>query len=114
MIVPRGSTALVIYERSSMYVVRNVFTAAPGKAKDLVEKFKRARPHLLELGVHETRIMTDVVAGFWTVVVESEVENLGDYFEIARNFSQRPEVAEIMAGYMDLVAGGHREVFVLE
>jgi hypothetical protein len=97
-----------------MYVVRNVFHAKPGKARDLVDKFKRARPHLLELGVHNTRILSDAVAGFWTVVVESEVEDLDTYFSISRGFSQQPEVGEIMKGYMDLVSGGHREILVVE
>lgn len=97
-----------------MYIVRNVFTAKPGKAKDLVDTFQRAGPHLRELGVRNTRILTDASAGFWTVVVESEVENLDDYLEIARDVSNRPELAEIMAGYMDLVVGGHREIFVVE
>jgi len=97
-----------------MYIVRNVFTAKPGQAKKLVDKFKRASPHLAKLGVQNTRILTDAVAGFWTVVVESEVENLEDYFQTARGISSRPEIGEIMAGYMDLVSGGHREVLVVE
>ncbi len=97
-----------------MYVVRNVFTAKPGKARELVAKFQAARPHLEVEGIHHTRILTDAVAGFWTVVVESEVEDLAAYMGQARGSARAPEAAEAMRGYMDLVAGGHREVLVVE
>ena len=96
-----------------MFLVRNVFTAKPGQAKALVEKFKAASPLLAERGV-ANRIMTDVAAGFWNVVVESEVDDLGEYFDMARRVSQVPEVKEAMAGYMDHVVGGHREIWNIE
>ena len=96
-----------------MYVVRNVFRTKPGKAKALVAKFKDAAPHLTQLGVKSTRILTDVSATFWTVVVESETDDLSGYLEMARG--DRGEAAgKALAGYMDLVEGGHREVFKIE
>lgn len=58
--------------------------------------------------------MTDAVAGFWTVVVEAEVENLDAYLDIAKVVSQYPELGEAMKGYMDLVDSGYREVFTVE
>lgn len=98
-----------------MYLVRNVFRARPGHARPLVEKFKAAAPHLEKLRpVKSMRVLTDVVAGFWTVVIESEVEDLAAYIEMARGVTSSPTVAEIMKGYMDHVETGHREVFVIE
>jgi hypothetical protein len=94
-----------------MYIVRDVFQAKPGKAKDLVAKFKEAIPHMEGAPM---RVMTDAVAGYWTVVIESQVEKLDDYLDRARGMGGNPELGKIMQGYMDLVTGGHREVFRLE
>jgi heme-degrading monooxygenase HmoA len=93
-----------------MYVVRDIFTTKPGKAKELVNKFKQAAPYMKEAGYHNTRTMTDVVSNYWTVVIETEVDSLAA-FEKTEGFTSRPEVKEIMKGYMDLVKGGHREIF---
>ena len=95
-----------------MYVVRDVFRCKPGKAKDLASRFKRLLPSLeKEDRFRNGKVMVDAVADYWTVVLEAEIESL-DLFEKHMNeFSQRPEVQEVMAGYMDLVEGGHRELF---
>ncbi len=98
-----------------MFLVRNVFHAKPGKAKELVAIFKKAAPLLESTGVPKvTRVLTDTVATFWTVVIESEVEDLNAYMDLAGAISKKPEIGEAMKGYMDLVSGGHREIFRIE
>ena len=95
-----------------MYLIRDVFKCKPGKAKELAERFKRVLP-LVERDdrFRNNRVMVDAVATYWTVVIESEVESLGDFERHMTEFGSRPEVTEVMAGYMDLVDGGHREIF---
>jgi len=95
-----------------MYLIRDVFNTKPGKAKDFVAKVKKAMPHMRTPGV-SMRVMTDAVAGYWTVVCETEVEELQTYFDAAKE-SQPPEAEEAMKGYMDLVNGGYREIFRIE
>lgn len=96
-----------------MYVVRNVFHCKPGKAKDLVAKLEAASPSLEEeMGVRQ-RVLTDVAAGFWTVVFESEVEDLSAYLGRARG-ERGAQADQAMAGYMELVTGGYREIFKVE
>jgi len=97
-----------------MYLIRDIFNTKPGRAKDLVAKFKRAMPHMRAPGVAGMRVMTDTVAGYWTVVYETEVEELQTYFDLARVQSPSPELDEAMKGYMELVNGGHREIFRIE
>jgi hypothetical protein len=97
-----------------MYLVRDIFTAKPGKAKDLVAKFKALEPYMIEMGMKAMRVMTDAVADYWTVVAESEVESLDAYFDIGRRERSDARIGEIMQGYMDLVKGGRREVFRIE
>ncbi len=98
-----------------MYLIRELFKAKPGKAKELVKKFKLAVPHFekAEEG-RNFRILTDAVSHYWTVVVEYEVEDMGKFFTNLRTATAAPELQEIMKGYMDLVDGGSREVFIIE
>ena len=98
-----------------MFLVRNVFTTHPGKAKELVQIFKKAAPILEASGIVENvRVLTDAVAGFWTVVVESEVKDLNSYVDMAQAMRGNKELGAAMAGYLDLQTGGHREVFRIE
>jgi hypothetical protein len=96
-----------------MYLVRDIFNTKPGKAKELVAKFKIAMPLFASIGAPPVRIMTDTVANYWTVVIESEVENLQTFFDMMRT-PPPPEAAKAMEGYMDLVNGGRREIFKIE
>lgn len=97
-----------------MYVVRDVFQVKPGKAKELVAKFKAAAPHLERMGLGNIRVLTDVAVDYWTVVAEGEVESLDLYFDIARRERDHPEVAAAMQGYMELIRGGRREILRVE
>ena len=95
-----------------MYQVRDVFRCKPGKAKDLASRFRQLIPGM-ERDDHfrNCRVMVDVVADYWTVVVEAEFEKLEDFERHMAEFSSRPEVAKVLAGYMDLVDGGRREIY---
>jgi heme-degrading monooxygenase HmoA len=94
------------------YKVRDVFRCKPGKAKDLVEKFKKTFASMQEVdGFRNPQIMVDAVASYWTVVIESEVDSLERFEKHQNEYSSRPDVREAMAGYMDLVDGGHREIW---
>ena len=97
-----------------MYIIREVFQTKPGKAKDLVSIFKQTEVHFVEMGANNLRILTDFVANYWTVVVEFEVNAVNDYVTMYDNKPKSAEVGAIMSGYMDLVQGGHREIFKLE
>ena len=98
-----------------MYLIREVFQAKPGKAKDLVKMFKQAAPHLEKTGeLKNMKVLTDIVSTYWTVVVESETDNIGGFFTNLRSATMSDELKDIMKGYMDCVAGGHREIFMVE
>jgi heme-degrading monooxygenase HmoA len=97
-----------------MYVIRDVFRCKPGKAKVLVEKIRATLASTeAQDGFKNSRILVDVVANYWTVVWEAEVETLERFEHHMAHYSSRPEVQEAMAGYLDLVEGGHREIFRL-
>lgn len=93
-----------------MFVIRNVFTCKPGQAKAVSEKFKAAHEHMVDL-VGDSRVMVDEVGHFWTVVVEVTVDDLGAFTTALQERGSREEVQKAMAGYMDQVESGHREIF---
>lgn len=98
-----------------MYLIREVFQAKPGRAKDLVRIFKQAAPHFEKLGGGSNmRVMTDVVNTYWTVIVESETPDITAFFANMRSATTSEELKEIMKGYMDCVEGGRREIFMIE
>ena len=97
-----------------MFVVRDVFRCKPGKAKDLVAKFKATVASMeTHDGFKNTRVMVDAVADYWTVVIESDVESLADFERHMRDYGTRPEVRAALEGYMDLVIEGRREIYRL-
>ena len=98
----------------TIYLIRDVLHAKPGKAKYLVKKFKEAAPYFEKQGLKNVRVMTDIAAPYWTVVIESQVNDLGSFAKNIRGETSQPEVREIMKGYMDLVDGGYREIFLIE
>ena len=92
-----------------------MFQAKPGKAKALVETFKKMAPHIEATGISKgSRILTDTSTKFWTVVVESEVEDLNAYMNMAKTLSGNPEFGEVAKEYTEFASGGHREIFLIE
>ena len=95
-----------------MLLIRDVFRCKPGKARELAERFKKTVPSMQsDDGFRNVRVMVDYVATYWTVVLEAEVESIEQFDHHMAQFSARPGVKEIMSGYMDLVEGGHREIY---
>ncbi len=97
-----------------MYLVRDVLNTKPGKAKELVAKFKSAAPSMEKAGYRNLKIMTDIVADYWTVVLQYEMEDLSDFANRMRTATGEKEVQNIMKGYMELLNGGRREIFLIE
>jgi quinol monooxygenase YgiN len=97
-----------------MFLIRDVFRCKPGKAGALARMFQKTIPSMeKEDGFRNCRVMTDAVATYWTVVLQAEVDDLAQFEGHMTGFGSRPEVREALAGYMDLVDGGHREIYRL-
>ena len=93
-----------------MFVVRETFTARPGQASKLAAMLKDAvstRPSL------KTRVLTDFIAGFNTVVLETETADLERLRGRDEGIRHQPEIREKMRGYTDLWQSGRREVYRL-
>jgi len=92
-----------------MFVIRNVFRCKPGQARNVIDKFKAAMPIMLEIAKH--RILVDEVASFWTVVIETETEDLAAFEKLLAERGQNKGFQDAMSGYMDSVDSGYREIF---
>lgn len=97
-----------------MFLIRNVFHAKPGKAKELAAILINASKHMHKVGVKNTKVLTDVATTFWTVVLQGEVEDLNAYVDMAKIASKTPELGEAMKGYSDLIDNGFREIYRIE
>ena len=95
-----------------MYLIRDIFRCKPGKAGELAKRFKQTIPSMeSDDGFKNCRVMVDYVATYWTVVLQAEVDDIAKFDGHMKSFSARPEVRQAMEGYMDLVEGGHREIY---
>ena len=98
-----------------MYVIREVVQCRPGKVRQLIEKFGALSTAVKEMGGNPFRLLTDVTGEpFWTLVAETEVEKIDDFFALEQRLRHNEVVGKAMEGYHDLVERGRREVFRVE
>jgi hypothetical protein len=98
-----------------MYMSREIMHCKPGKAKELVTRFKMFSATLAKMGYPPTRIYTDVSGEkYWTVVVEQEVKSIDEIAEMSRKTMSDPEVAKALEGYHEFVVEGKRELYKRE
>jgi hypothetical protein len=98
-----------------MLVVREVLYCRPGKVRDLLEKFRQVNQVLSRMGYPPFQFMTDVSGErFWTLVLQSQVEDVATFRRIEGEVMSDPEAQAAMQGYHDLVVEGRREIYSLE
>ncbi len=91
-----------------MILVRNSFTAKPGKAGKLAAHMKE----MAVLGaLRNARVMTDLAGDFNTVVMEHEVESLSDFEALMARYGNDPQIREKAGAYLDFWQTGKRELF---
>jgi hypothetical protein len=81
----------------------------------VVQQFKALSAIMREMGNELFRLLTDVSGEpFWTVVAESTVEKIDEFFAMERTLMSSEAVRKAIAGYHDLVNGGRREIYRIE
>ena len=90
-----------------MIVVRNCFVAKPGSASKLAAQLKDAAA---AGNMGRFRVLTDVTGDFNRVVLEYEVEGVGEFEERMREYNNNMALREKMRGYTDLYLTGSREI----
>ena len=94
-----------------MIIVRDVFQLHFGKAREAIALAKEGRELERRAGYPVSRILTDVVGEYYTLVMESSFESLAQHEEALRAASQDQAWREWYAKFVPLVHEGRREVF---
>lgn len=95
-----------------MLLIRDVFVCRPGKAGEVARRLQATLASSeAGDGFRNSRVLVDYVGVYWTVVMEAEAEDLGQFDHHMAHYGSRPEVREAMAGYTELVESGYREIF---
>jgi hypothetical protein len=96
-----------------MIVVRNVFRIKFGQAREAIAAWKEGLAIAEREGLMRgnTRLLTDVAGvDFYTLVVETTYDSLGDIERSARTMMEHPEWRKWYPRFSPLAEGGHREV----
>ena len=98
-----------------MYVVREIMQCKPGKVREMVKRFTSLSQLVQKMGYKPFRIYTDVSGErFWTIVGETEVDSVDQFFVMMEKSMESEEVRRLMTGYHDVVESGRREIYKLE
>jgi hypothetical protein len=98
--------------RESMFMVREVLLCKAGKVGELKKKFQALAAIVEELGYPPFRLYTDVSGErFWTLVVQTEFEELGGFHAMEEAVMSDARAGTIMSGYHDLLVEGRREIY---
>src|SRR5213593_3502023 len=102
-----------------MLLIREIMYCKPGMVRPLVEKFLAMAKLSAKVGMPKMRIMTDVCADrYWMLVAEMEVANMAEFERMMQGGGQSgedmKEFESIMKGYHDLVDHGRREIYKIE
>lgn len=98
-----------------MYVIREVLHCQPGKARQMIEKFRSISTVMKDLGREPLRLLTDVTGEpFWTIIAEAKVEKIDDFFAMERTLMANETLRRTMADYHELVQRGRREIYRIE
>lgn len=90
-----------------MIVVRNCFVAKPGNASKLAAQLKEAAA---AANIPRHRVLTDLTGEFNRVVMEYEVENIGEFESQMKVYATNEAMRAKMKGYTDLYITGKREI----
>lgn len=96
-----------------MIVVRNVFKVKFGRSKDAVALWKEGLALSKRLGFpgRSSRVLTDLVGEFYTVVFESTFESLSEFESAAKTLMPHPDWQAWYGRLAAITESGYREVF---
>ncbi|HEX4997093.1 MAG TPA: hypothetical protein VFY29_02640 [Terriglobia bacterium] len=95
-----------------MILVRSVFRLKFGKAKEATPLWKEGLALATKLGypAKSSRVLTDIVGQFYTVVFESTFESLAEFESGGKAVMSNPEWQAWYAKVSALTESGYREI----
>ncbi|MBI1956024.1 MAG: hypothetical protein HYS38_06480 [Acidobacteria bacterium] len=96
-----------------MIVVRNIFQIEPDQMKLAIELAKQNRELSKKIGYPISRILTDLVGDFYTLVLEFESGSLAELEVGMKKIMSDPKWQKLYPQLRKLMRGGRREVFTV-
>ena len=94
-----------------MIIIRDIFQLRFGEAKEAIPLLTQGAEALKEAGYPVDRILADVTGEYYTVVMESRVENLSQYERALASIRDLDAWQKAYRRFVPLVRSGRREVF---
>jgi hypothetical protein len=96
-----------------LIVVRNVFRLKFGSAKETTGLWKEGLAIAAREGLSSgsSRLLTDAVGTFYTLVLETTHDSLGDFERSGKRLMENAEWKAWYAKVIPLTEGGYREIF---
>ncbi|HLG94369.1 MAG TPA: hypothetical protein VI546_05995 [candidate division Zixibacteria bacterium] len=94
-----------------MIVVRNVFQLKFGKSREALELWKEGLGLLKKAGAENSRLLTDAVAPFYTLVLESTYLGLAEFESFHKKATANADWKKWYEKFIPLVESGRREIF---
>jgi hypothetical protein len=96
-----------------MLLVRDILQIDPARMKEVRELAEKNLGLLRKFDLPVTRLLTDLVGDYYTLVIESEVPDLGTYEKGLRGGFADPEWQAFYGKIRATVRGGRREIFTI-
>jgi len=111
MVIPKYPSP----QEDQMILVRNVFQIKYGRAKEATAAWKDGMALFRRLapGSSETRLLTDLVGTYYTLIFESGYESLADYETTMHRLMENADWRSWYPTVTELIEGGKREIFTV-
>ncbi len=99
-----------------MILVRDVFRLKFGKAKEAIAAWKEMLPIMQKSGTgrSSTRVMTDLVGNYYTMVMENTYESLEEFGKAHSGTTTTGDWQKLYhTRFVPLVESGYREIFTI-
>ncbi|MCB9892911.1 MAG: hypothetical protein H6839_00510 [Planctomycetes bacterium] len=96
-----------------MILIRDVFQLKFGKSKEAVAAWKEGLAMFEKAGMTggQTRLLTDLVGNYYTLVFEAQFESLTAWEEMMKTHMGKQEWKDWHAKVLQYNESGHREIF---
>ena len=94
-----------------MILVREVFSIDPDSMKKAKELMREYRTLAKKFNHPMPKLMTDLVASHYTLVMETEFPDMAAFEKMMTNAFQTREWQEFYPNFRSLIVGGQREIY---
>jgi predicted choloylglycine hydrolase len=96
-----------------MILVREVFSIDPDQMKHAKELMREYRGMVKKFNHPQPKIMTDLVADHYTMVMETEFRDMAEFQTTLDTVFGKPEWQQFYPSFRKLMRGGRREIYSL-